>query len=131
MFKPFAPILLWVCIPVMSAAADEPQQESIDDIQCVVVGMRIAGARNASQQSAGTMLALYYIGRLDGRDPKLDLESALAKEVVKMTPAELREAATRCGARLTEKGQELTKIGQDMLELSQKVLDKANGPPTN
>jgi hypothetical protein len=74
------------------------------------------------------MTVLYYIGRIDGREPGLDIEVLLAKESVKMTPADFSREATRCGGHLTEKGKEITKMGEDMTELGRKMLDKTNPP---
>jgi hypothetical protein len=113
---------------LLPAYAQAPQSDTIDDVRCVVVGMWIAGSGNSTQQSAGMMDALYYIGRLDGREPKLDVEALLVKEFVKMTPADFSREATRCGSHLAEKGKEITKMGQDMTELGRKMPDKRDPP---
>jgi hypothetical protein len=113
---------------LLPAYAQAPQGDTIEDVRCVIVGMKLVGSGNSTQQSAGMMDALYYIGRLDGREPKLDIEVLLAKEFVKMTPTDFSHEATRCGGHLTEKGKEITKMGEDMTELGRKMLDKTNPP---
>jgi hypothetical protein len=62
------------------------------------------------------MLAFYYIGRLDGRAPKLDIEGLMAQEIRRMTPADYDSEAKRCGNGLAEKGREITEIGKRLAE---------------
>jgi hypothetical protein len=118
---------LCVLLPVYAQA---PQDETVADMRCIVVGMKIGGSGNSTQQAAALMSVLYYIGRIDGREPALDLEVMLAKEFIKMTPADFSREAARCGNHLTEKGKEITKMGEDMTELGRKMLDKTNPPST-
>ncbi len=93
---------------------------TIADIRCVIVGVSFAGMADQSRQSAGMMLSLYYIGRLNGRVPKLDIEDLLIKEMNAMTPSDYASEAKRCGASLTDKGREITRIGQDISARGQK-----------
>ena len=93
---------------------------NIADIRCVAVGMKLAGAANSSDQSRGFLLTLYYIGRLDGRVPKLDIENLLIAESSKMTNSDDASEAKRCGAALVEKGEQITKIGKDLIEREKK-----------
>ncbi len=76
------------------------------------------------------MAGLYYVGRIDGRQPKLDIEVLLAKELVKMSAPDFGREASRCEGHLTEKGKELAKIGEDLVELGQKMRDQKN-PASN
>jgi hypothetical protein len=115
-------------LAIVSVNTQAQDSETIGDVRCVVVGIKIGGTSNAAQQSAGLLLTMYYIGRLDGRVPKLDFEGLLAKEAIKMTALEFKSEASRCGIHLTQKGEQITKIGKDMSELGQKMLDKANTP---
>jgi hypothetical protein len=131
MFKSSWARVLVGLLVLLPAYAQAPQGDTIEDVRCVIVGMKIAGSGNSTQQSAGMMDALYYIGQLDGREPQLDIEVLLAKEFVKMTPADFSREATRCGSHLTEKGKEITKIGEDMTELGRKMLNKTNPPSTD
>jgi len=85
---------------------------------------------DASRQSAGTMLTLYYIGRLEGRLPKLDLEELIVKEITTMMPDEFDSETKRCGLGLTEKGRQITTIGSDIAERERRMLEKPT-PPTN
>jgi hypothetical protein len=90
--------------------------ENIADIRCVAVGIRLAELPDSHQKSTGTLLVLYYIGRLDGRAPSLDIEKLLAEQISKMNDSDYNAEATRCGRWLTVKGEQITHIGEDMLK---------------
>ena len=90
--------------------------DTIADVRCVAVGIRSAALPDSRQKSTGLLMALYFIGRLDGRDPKLDLETLLSEQLSKMTAADFAAEATRCGSSLATKGAQITKLGQDLLK---------------
>ena len=79
---------------------------------------------NASQRTAGTMLMLYYLGRLEGRNPKFDFEDRLVTNIETMKPSEYESETKRCGTALSEKGQQITKIGKDLSERTPKPSEK-------
>ena len=114
----------------MQAQADDhsPRADTIADTRCVVIGLKLAGVADASRQSAGTMLMLYYIGRLEGRVPELDLENLIVKEISRMMPSEFDSETKRCGLGLSEKGREITKIGNDIAEHERRKLEKPAAP---
>jgi len=64
----------------------------------------------AQQRDAGMMLATYYLGRLDGQLQDAEGERLIELEATKMTSAEFRANAIRCGKALTAKGQEIQNI---------------------
>jgi hypothetical protein len=66
--------LLLAILGLASMPISAQEAVNIADIRCVVVGMKMTGAANSPDQSRGFLLTLYYIGRLDGRSPKLDIE---------------------------------------------------------
>ncbi len=111
-------------LTLSSAQAPAQDAETIADVRCLIVGMKFAGMAEPTQHSAGMMLSMYYIGRLDGRVPKLDIEELMIKEISTMTTSDYGSEAKRCGAGLTDKGQEITRIGKDMVERGQKMLGK-------
>jgi hypothetical protein len=106
-----------VLLPAQVRAQDA---ETIADVRCAIVGINFAGMPDPSHQTAGTMLSLYYIGRLNGRAPKLNIESLLIAEINTMTPADYDSEAKRCGASLADKGREIARIGKDISERAQK-----------
>ena len=98
---------------------------TIADVRCIVVATALAQMANPSQQSSGTMLMLYFMGRLDGRSSKLNLEDLMVKEFSKMTPSDYTAETRRCGSSLQEKGQQISLIGKHMVERAQKKPDPA------
>jgi hypothetical protein len=93
--------------------------ETIADIRCLAVGIKVTEQNNSSQQSAGTMLTLYYIGRLEGRISKLDIENLLSSEIRNMASVEYAAEAKRCAASLAEAGQQIARIGEAVSKLGQ------------
>lgn len=100
-------------IPLQAMAQDA---DTVADVRCVAVGLRSAALPDSHQKSAGLLLELYFIGRLDGRDPKLDLEAMLSEQISKMSAADFTTEAARCGNTLTAKGAQITRVGQDLLK---------------
>src|ERR1700685_3052113 len=88
----FVAALTLVPLRVMAQNAD-----TVADVRCVAVGIRSAELPDSRQKSTGLLMALYFIGRLDGRDPKLDLEAMLSAQLSKMTAADFTAEAARCG----------------------------------
>ena len=88
--------------------------EIIADVRCVVVGMQIAWAATSAHQPRGVFMTLYYLGRLDGRAVKVDLEQLIVAEATRMSSADYASEAQRCEGGLTEKGQQITQIGKDL-----------------
>jgi hypothetical protein len=73
-------------------------------------------------------LTWYYMGRLDGRAPKLDLENMLIEEIKKMTSADYAAEAERCGASLKTRGQQVTQIGKNLMERGNKMASPGSKP---
>jgi hypothetical protein len=105
----------------MRISAQEAEAVNIADIRCVVVGMKLAGATSSPDQSRGFLLTLYYIGRLDGRVPKLDIERLIIEETRMMADSDYASEEKRCGAGLAEKGQQITEIGKHLVESGKKA----------
>ena len=106
--------VLLVAFSMLCGSAHGADAESVADARCIVVAMKMSNEPAPTQQSAAMMTLLYYLGRLDARGSELDTENLIEKEAAKMTAAELRAEAVRCGAALTEKGQEIQKVGRDL-----------------
>jgi hypothetical protein len=109
-----------------SFAADDPNSETIADIHCLAVGLRISQLPDASQKSAGMMATLYYMGRLDGRTPNLDLENLIVQEVPKLNDATFRAEAVRCGNGLTVRGKQITEMGEHLVKRGQAMQQQTS-----
>jgi hypothetical protein len=84
-------------------------------------------------QTAGMMSAMYYLGRLDGRAPKADIESMLASQVSSMTGEDYSQEAKRCGTTLQGRGAQMQQIGQNLIRRGQELQNKPvdSGPASN
>lgn len=90
--------------------------------------MWMAQSTDTAQQQAGPVLALYYIGRLDGRHPAFDLEGAIVKELTRMTQADYVASAHSCGLTLQARGKEITVLGQDLVKRGHEMQQKPPAP---
>ena len=116
--------ILGSILGLMATVAVAQDSATIADVRCVVVGMQIAGVANSSQQSRGIFMTLYYIGRLDGRGVKVNVEALIVQEANKMTSVDYVSESKRCEAGLTEKGQQITQIGRDLTEHDKSPSDQ-------
>jgi hypothetical protein len=72
--------------------------ETTDDVRCIMIQTMVMNSQegnpNAQRQTAGFML--YYIGRIQGRDPKADIEGLIRVEAPKMDANEVHASGTKC-----------------------------------
>lgn len=94
-------------------------RQSSVDVRCILVAMHMASSGVPVQRGAAMMVAMYYFGRLDDRSPHADIEQLIETEAGKMTLAELRASAARCGKALEEKSHEFARIGADLARKGQ------------
>jgi hypothetical protein len=108
-------------LTLMSAQARSQGGDTTADVRCVVAGIKYLGLPNSAQHSAGMMLVLYYLGRLDGHMPKLEVEDLIVKESARMAAADFDPEAKRCGDGITVRGQLIGQMGKEMIERAQKL----------
>lgn len=111
-----AGVAMFVCA---NGAARATDREVVADVKCVVVGLRMMQMTAQQQQGAGTMVALYYLGRLDSRVPDAEADGLIESEAEKMAAAEFRANAVRCGKGLALRGKEIQKVGADLSRKTQ------------
>jgi hypothetical protein len=102
-------MLAWA--PVAAA-----QDANDADLRCATVGLSMAGASegNPQLQSAGTMIAIYYIGRVHGRTPDINLEDSLFQLSRRLTTADLEVERVRCGTEFQALGMALQEMGGNL-----------------
>ena len=105
---------LALVLPVSGARA---QDETLDDIQCLVSTFSAAGSTDPEIRTSGISAFMYFLGRLDERSPDYDLKAAIAKQVLAMRPGDISEARERCSAVMTSRGKMLMMIGRDLSQL--------------
>jgi hypothetical protein len=98
-------------VPLQALAQDA---DDLADIRCVAVGMHFAEAPDSHQKSTGTLLVLYYMGRLDGRGASLDIAKLLGDQIDRMTASDYNNEAARCTQNLSQKGAQIKQLGEQM-----------------
>lgn len=88
--------------------------DSADDLdaQCVVIGARISASPDQQQRASGQLLTVYFLGRIEGRSPGVDLEKLIELQAAKMTRDDEKRALQRCGRKFASQGTELVRIGR-------------------
>jgi hypothetical protein len=102
--------------------------ETVADVRCVVVGMQMSRSFDATQQASGTMVVMYYLGRLDRVVSGPNLEGLIVSAASQMSTVEFQTEAARCGKSLIEKGQLLQRIGSNPTLRNQKQEGKKTSP---
>ena len=88
----------------------DKEEDMQADLRCMLA--MYATSRNPQfAQGAGVAL-LYYAGRIEGRDPSLDLAAAMRKEAQRMNASDYSFNAKRCGDEVKAKGEVLKAAGE-------------------
>lgn len=82
-----------------------------DDLRCLLLVSELVGAGSAEQKEAGTKAALYFAGKLLGREPGLDLPTVAKTEIIAMEKMDRQAGYQRCGAELQLAGIKLQTAG--------------------
>jgi hypothetical protein len=106
-------LVLILAVPLFSPAHAQ-DAETAADVRCVVVGIQMSRSLDATQQTSGTMVVMYYLGRLDRVVPGPNLEGLIVNAASQMSTAQFQTEAARCGKSLTEKGQLLQHMGSNL-----------------
>jgi hypothetical protein len=122
----FKTSMVLICAEFFSIA-HALEAPSSDDIRCLIVGSIMSSSTEPTQRTAGNMLAIYSIGRLNAFSAQ-EIEDAMFSESVTITPAQIKTEMLRCGALMQEKGQLMQQIGNNLVRRS-KEIDKQNAPP--
>jgi hypothetical protein len=100
-------------LSLIGGAAHAQGSDADADVRCLVVTSVMSKSDEPTAKTYGQIGAAYYLGKLDGRDPKLDLENRLVAEGVKMKTdgAAAASEAQRCLAALAARAGDLTAMG--------------------
>ena len=94
------------------AAQAQPSDATRADLRCVL-GFVALLQMPAYKDAAGAGI-MYYTGRLDGRDPNVDLAAPLKREAGNMATADYMTEAQRCGRVLKERSEALKAAGEGL-----------------
>jgi hypothetical protein len=100
---------LGLAVPAM---AELPAQVE-GDLRCVTILSAATGnAPEGEQRLQMIAAAMYFIGRVDGAAPTLDLKTEIKRILPSLTASNMPDEAKRCGAILIEKGTKLQDVGK-------------------
>jgi hypothetical protein len=88
--------------------------ETASDARCLLIGIQMSRSSDATEQASGTLVAMYYLGRVDRVVLERNLEAVIANTVSQMVASEFHKEATKCGKSLVEKGKLLQRIGGNL-----------------
>jgi hypothetical protein len=88
--------------------------ESVSDARCFIAAISLMQSPNNTVRAAAASSALYYLGRLDGREPQLDLENLILDQFNKLTPLQLDSVTRECAQTLSARGRVVVDIGKKL-----------------
>lgn len=100
--------------PLVIAAAPPTDAETTKDVQCLVAVASLAGSDDKDAKMAAAIGSQYFLGRIDGRSPNLDLEAAIKLEASRLGEAQMRSLLQSCGQLMQSRGKALQEIGERM-----------------
>lgn len=103
--------------------------QTVEDLRCLAAVSETAGAMEKLVPGSANIALMYYLGRLDGRDPDLDIENALAALYPTMTPKDVGSEDVRCGQALSQRGKVMKEIGEHLMERAMKATPPAKAAP--
>jgi len=98
-----------------AAAVAQDNPATTADIRCMVVIAAILSAKNNPKFEAAAPLAMtYYLGRIKGREPELDLQARTVAVFRASQGADIRADAVRCG-------QEMSVMSKNAADLAARI----------
>lgn len=124
--KRFSIILCVAAGLLLPASAVAGDDATAQDIRCFMIAAQQAASENTETRSTGINATLYWLGRLDGRTPGLDLEKQIMAELPSLTGAMMQSETERCRGILGQRGQALITLGQAMIKKGEEEKQRQN-----
>lgn len=110
-----AALSLAAAAPAFAAPAASVSAQTRQDVVCIAVFAIAAGkATDPKDQAFAGMGVLYFMGRIEGRDPSYDFEANLAPAIRNMQPSDVEAGQQGCVDKLAARGKSLMTIGDDL-----------------
>jgi hypothetical protein len=97
---------------LLAAAAPPLDPETKKDVRCFLALSMLNENEDEGIRQAGLLGSQYYLGRIDGRVPGLDLEAALEAEAGSIDEAAHTALLESCGKLMETRGSEVVAIGE-------------------
>ena len=105
-------LIAFALAAALSQAAPDPAAENEKDLRCVALIAQIIPGAEGEAKSGLVGGLMFFLGRIEGRDSKYDLEANLTRLLGGSKPTDLSGDRQRCADTLTEKGNLLIAIGE-------------------
>lgn len=100
--------LLWT----VPARADGDQ---VSDVRCMIVSMDFPKEKDEAAPTAAMISVMFFLGRIEGRDPAYDVKSAIGAQMAVMTADERQTERKRCITEMLEQGKTAEQLGIDLI----------------
>ncbi|HSX55331.1 MAG TPA: hypothetical protein VLG14_08540 [Sphingomonas sp.] len=111
------PVLASVLLTAQAAQLD-PSIEA--DVACVASFSYLTSTLPKERQAEMAPLITYYVGRIDGKQPGVDLQAAILRQVAGKSGADLnsyvQSNTKRCGAEMVQMGNRLQAVGKALTD---------------
>ena len=88
----------------LSTTARAETPDMTHDLKCLALSFTLIQSADPKIADAGKLATFYYLGRVDGRDPTIDLADRFSKPDMQLSQEQLQSMAVDCGAELSERG---------------------------
>ncbi len=102
----------------LATSARAQDNDNVSDVRCLVVALDLDRSPDPQMKSLAMSAGLYFVGRLRGRAPDLDLEAAIIRQLRVMTREDLRTERDRCGTVLASQADKLAVMGEHLRGLA-------------
>lgn len=99
-------------LAVAGGAVAQEEADARRDLHCMAVFMAVADSDDPEMVNAGSMGAIYFYGRLQGREPRTDWLRRLLEFSERITEEELYSRGQECADDLERMGREMEAIGR-------------------
>jgi hypothetical protein len=95
-----------------SGVARAEDEDTRADVRCVIA--MYALMNNPDRAANAFSAALFFTGRLEGRDPKIDVNSAIKQELPRMSQSDYPHEMVRCGDEAKVRSTMLLTVGTEL-----------------
>lgn len=112
---PIVIAILFGSLTLATAVRAAPDDDAnAADVRCVMVSFGLMQSPDPQIRALATGAGLYFVGRIRGRSPDLDLEAAVVQQLGALTPEDMRDELQRCRGVLQDEAGKLKVVGDDL-----------------
>ncbi|HMT45054.1 MAG TPA: hypothetical protein PKA59_10900 [Chakrabartia sp.] len=104
---PLALMLAAAPLPAFAQAAET----QMADMKCMMAAGSIDPASPKEQQDAMMLMAVFYVGKVYGRNPAFDVSAFVTQNKTELEAIDVGTELKRCTAEFGQRGEALSKLG--------------------